>query len=50
MQLEQAMDQLKPLMVLVFYCMEKMKRYRLSKEGTILFPAVFLVFISCLIE
>lgn len=29
-----AMEMLKPLMVMVFYCVEKVKKYRLSKEGT----------------
>jgi hypothetical protein len=31
--LEEAMNQLKPLLIMVFYCMEKVKKYRLSKEG-----------------
>lgn len=31
--IQEAMDQLKPLMVMVFYCIDKVKRYRLSKEG-----------------
>ncbi|XP_044758677.1 PAT complex subunit CCDC47 [Coccinella septempunctata] len=31
--LESAMKELEPLMVMVFYCIEKIKRYRLSKEG-----------------
>lgn len=31
--MQEAMDQLKPVMTLVFYCIEKVKRYRLSKEG-----------------
>lgn len=26
------MEQMKPLMIMVFYCVEKVKRYRLSKE------------------
>ncbi|XP_054265578.1 PAT complex subunit CCDC47 isoform X1 [Macrosteles quadrilineatus] len=30
---QEAMDQMKPLMQLIFYCMEKVKRFRLSKEG-----------------
>ncbi|XP_014273685.1 PAT complex subunit CCDC47 isoform X2 [Halyomorpha halys] len=30
---QEAMDALKPLMNMVFYCMDKIKRYRLSKEG-----------------
>lgn len=30
--LEEVMEQIKPLMVMVFYCIEKVKRYRLSKE------------------
>jgi len=29
----EAMEQLKPVMVLVFYMLEKLRRYRLSKEG-----------------
>ncbi|XP_017784971.1 PREDICTED: coiled-coil domain-containing protein 47 [Nicrophorus vespilloides] len=29
----EAVEQLKPLMVLVFYCIEKVKRFRLSKES-----------------
>lgn len=33
MALEEAVEQLKPLMVMVFYCVEKVKRYRLTKEG-----------------
>lgn len=33
--LETAMKELEPLMVMVFYCIEKIKRYRLSKEGKI---------------
>lgn len=33
MPLSDAMEQMKPLMVMVFYYMEKIKRYRLSKEG-----------------
>ncbi|KAK9883530.1 hypothetical protein WA026_001705 [Henosepilachna vigintioctopunctata] len=31
--LESAMKEIEPLMVMVFYCIEKVKRYRLSKEG-----------------
>lgn len=31
--LEEAVEQLKPVMNMVFYCMDKVKRYRLSKEG-----------------
>lgn len=27
------MEQIKPLLVMVFYCIEKVKRYRLSKEA-----------------
>lgn len=30
---QEAMEMLKPLMVMVFYCMERVKKYRLSKEG-----------------
>lgn len=30
--LEEVMEHIKPLMVMVFYCIEKVKRYRLSKE------------------
>ncbi|KAK9506244.1 hypothetical protein O3M35_008214 [Rhynocoris fuscipes] len=30
---QEAIEMTKPLMNLVFYCMEKVKRYRLSKEG-----------------
>ncbi|XP_014255702.1 coiled-coil domain-containing protein 47 isoform X2 [Cimex lectularius] len=30
---QDAIESLKPLMHLVFYCMEKIKRYRLSREG-----------------
>lgn len=30
---QEAMEMLKPLMSMVFYCMEKVKRLRLSKEG-----------------
>nr|CAI5843584.1 unnamed protein product [Callosobruchus analis] len=33
MPLEEAMQRLKPLMILVFYCIDKVKRYKLSKEG-----------------
>ncbi|GJQ79973.1 hypothetical protein Trydic_g9450 [Trypoxylus dichotomus] len=33
MPLNEAMEQLKPLLIMVFYCIEKVKRYRLSKEG-----------------
>lgn len=29
---QEAIEMMKPLMSLVFYCMEKVKRYRLSKE------------------
>ncbi|XP_075213339.1 PAT complex subunit CCDC47 [Lycorma delicatula] len=29
----EAMEQMRPLMQLIFYCMEKMKRFRLSKEA-----------------
>jgi hypothetical protein len=28
----EAMDQMRPLLQLVFYCMDKIKRFRLSKE------------------
>ncbi|GLV41681.1 uncharacterized protein CBL_13380 [Carabus blaptoides fortunei] len=31
--IQEAMEQLKPLMVMVFYCMDKVKKYRLTKEG-----------------
>lgn len=31
--IQEGMEQMRPLMQLVFYCMEKVKRYRLSKEG-----------------
>uniref|UniRef100_A0A224XPE1 PAT complex subunit CCDC47 n=1 Tax=Panstrongylus lignarius TaxID=156445 RepID=A0A224XPE1_9HEMI len=30
---QEAIEMMKPLMSLVFYCMEKVKRYRISKEG-----------------
>ncbi|KAG8254533.1 Coiled-coil domain-containing protein 47 [Homalodisca vitripennis] len=30
---QEAMEHMRPLMQLVFYCMEKVKRFRLSKEG-----------------
>lgn len=30
--LEETMEQMKPMLVMVFYCIEKVKRYRLSKE------------------
>merc|ERR1712226_1157481 len=30
--LEQAIEETKPLMQLVFYCMDKVKRYKLSRE------------------
>ncbi|KAK9708819.1 PAT complex subunit CCDC47 [Popillia japonica] len=33
MPINDAMEHLKPLLVMVFYCIEKVKRYRLSKEG-----------------
>lgn len=33
MPVSEAMDQIKPLMNMVFYCIDKVKRYRLSKEG-----------------
>ncbi|XP_076269950.1 PAT complex subunit CCDC47 [Rhynchophorus ferrugineus] len=33
MPLEEAQKRLKPLMVMVFYCINKVKNYRLSKEG-----------------
>lgn len=33
MPINEAMEQLKPLMIMVFYCIEKVRRYRLSKEG-----------------
>lgn len=29
----EAMEQLKPLMIMVFYCIDKIRKYRLSKEG-----------------
>lgn len=29
---QEAMEQMKPLLQLVFHCMDKVKRYRLSKE------------------
>lgn len=31
--IQEAMEQLKPLMVMIFYCMDKVKKYRLTKEG-----------------
>ena len=31
--LEQAIEETKPLMQLVFYCMDKVKRYKLSREA-----------------
>ena len=31
--LEQAVEETKPLMQLVFYCMDKVKRYKLSREA-----------------
>lgn len=31
--IQEAMEQLKPLMIMVFYCMDKVKKYRLTKEG-----------------
>lgn len=31
--IQDAMEQLKPLMIMVFYCMDKVKKYRLTKEG-----------------
>ncbi|XP_022917291.1 PAT complex subunit CCDC47 [Onthophagus taurus] len=31
--LNESMEQLKPLFIMIFYCIEKIKRYRLSKEG-----------------
>lgn len=31
--LEEALPRLKPLMIMVFYCIDKIKRYRLTKEG-----------------
>lgn len=34
MPVNEAMEQMKPLMNMVFYCVDKVKRYRLSKEGT----------------
>lgn len=37
MPINEAMEQLKPLLIMVFYCIEKVKRYRLSKEGKIPF-------------
>lgn len=33
MTINEAMEQTKPLMNMVFYCIDKIKRYRLSKEG-----------------
>lgn len=33
MPLPEAMEKLKPLMIMVFYCVDKIKRFRLSKEG-----------------
>lgn len=33
MSVTEAVEQIKPLMVMVFYCIEKVKRYRLTKEG-----------------
>lgn len=35
MSLEEAINQIKPLLIMVFYCMEKVKKYRLSKEGKV---------------
>ncbi|XP_049950315.1 PAT complex subunit CCDC47 isoform X3 [Schistocerca serialis cubense] len=32
-QIDEAMEQMKPLMMLVIYCMEKVKRFRLSREA-----------------
>lgn len=34
MSVNDAMEQMKPLMNMVFYCIDKVKRYRLTKEGT----------------
>lgn len=31
--IHEAMEQLKPLLVMVFYCMDKVRKYRLTKEG-----------------
>jgi hypothetical protein len=30
--IHEAMDQMRPLLQLVFYCMDKVKRFKLSKE------------------
>lgn len=33
LSINEAMEQLKPVMNMIFYCMDKVKRYRLSREG-----------------
>jgi hypothetical protein len=38
----EAMDQMRPLLQLVFYCMDKVKRFRLSKEVGVKFDASYL--------
>ena len=31
--MEEAIEDMKPLMLLVFYCLDKVKRYKLSREA-----------------
>jgi hypothetical protein len=38
----EAMDQMRPLLQLVFYCMDKVKRFRLSKEVGVTFDVSYL--------
>jgi hypothetical protein len=39
--MNEAMDQMRPLLQLVFYCMDKVKRFRLSKEVGVKFGAIY---------